>query len=74
MACSIAHHIVFLLAGSAGEAIHSGRPVLEVGERERECDSDWQEVLAQDHTRHLSLAVLAEQSRTLVPTDYAIRT
>src|SRR5215471_14766276 len=27
---SVAHHIIFLLAGAAGEAVHSGRPVLEL--------------------------------------------
>ena len=65
--CSIAHHVVFLLAGAAGEVVWSGRPVLEVCAAE--CIDDWQTVqaaLRQDRSRHLSLDVLAEQSRALV--------
>jgi len=71
--CSITQHVIFLLAGAAGEAVHSGRPVLEVCERE--CDSDRQAVqavLRQDHTRQLRLGVLAEQSRALVAEHWAL--
>ena len=65
--CSVASRAIFLLAGAAGEAVHSGRPVLAVCERE--CGSDWQAVqaaLREDHTRQLRLDVLAATSQALV--------